>query len=69
MLEAGNYTFFQNYDGAVMLSTNATTYLDCYQKCIKFNGGTLDLPSRHYLAAITGTNPQSINYIINHNCN
>ena len=38
MLEAGNFTEFENYQFAVMLTTNATSYLDCYEKCVGFNG-------------------------------
>jgi hypothetical protein len=38
MSEAGNYTVFQNYQAGVMLTSNTTTYLDCYNQCISLNG-------------------------------
>jgi hypothetical protein len=53
MLEAGNYTLFQNYLAGVMLTSNATTYLDCYKQCMDLNGGQLSKLT--YLAATLQT--------------
>ena len=41
-MEAGNFTEFQNYQFAVMLTTNATSYLECYERCVVFDGRLFD---------------------------
>ncbi len=43
LADAGNFTFFANYNGTTASITQAATYLECYQKCRSYNGQAISV--------------------------